>query len=96
MQQEATLHAASLRVDHRLHFEGIMADLREQAHLRPSPHPEGASAPPCGCLCPLPLHLREQDREADRDLWEQRTERFQVGRAAISLPPTPLSSHYLP
>ena len=41
----------------------------------------------------LPLHVRAQDREADRDLWEQRTERFQVGRAAsgVSLPLPPLS-----
>ena len=28
--QERALHAASMRVDHRLHFEGILADLREQ------------------------------------------------------------------
>ena len=42
---------------------------------------------------PLPLHVREQDREADRDLWEQRTERFQVGRAACGVSPSlpPLS-----
>ena len=55
---------------------------------------------------PLPLHVREQDREADRDLWEQRTERFQVGRAAsgvsLSLPPlspwllSSVRSHDLP
>lgn len=42
-------------MDHRLHFEGILAD------------------------------LREQDREADRDLWEQRTERFQMLMTASSL-----------
>ena len=43
----------SLRVDHRLHFEGILADLREQG------------------------------READ--LWEQRTERFQLLLTVSSL-----------
>ena len=48
LAQERRLHRSALRVDHRLHFEGILAD------------------------------LREQDREADRDLWEQRTERFQM------------------
>ena len=55
MAQERALHDASLRVDHRLHFEGILAD------------------------------LREQDREADRDLWEQRTERFQLLLTVSSL-----------
>ena len=55
LEHDQRLHEDALRVDHRLHFEGILAT------------------------------LREQDREADHDLWEQRTERFQMLMTVSSL-----------
>ena len=77
LEQEARLHRQSLWRERRQHDDALAqeralhdASLRVDHRL----HFEGILA-----------DLREQDREADRDLWEQRTERFQLLLTVSSL-----------
>ena len=77
LEQEARLHRQGLWRERRQHDDALAqeralhdASLRVDHRL----HFEGILA-----------DLREQDREADRDLWEQRTERFQLLLTVSSL-----------
>jgi len=75
--QDREHHLEALRKSQLQHLESIRQERRLYQQARRVDHRlhfEGILA-----------DLREQDREADRDLWEQRTERFQMLMTASSL-----------
>ena len=77
IDQDREHHREALQKAQRQHLEGIRQERRLYQQARRVDHRlhfEGILA-----------DLREQDREADRDLWEQRTERFQMLMTVSSL-----------